>query len=139
MLNIKFRNVNLQAEDHTDLLIKDIKDVILILKEIFDLAESYFFNNPKDELCFSVTRLKGNDKLVVAYCPGATRNPYLFLLDKDGKTLSENIPIKKLIVLKNDIVKEVLKDNVLHIYDSKFRCIQTEELNKQIRKMSNNR
>lgn len=139
MLNINFRNVNITTENHEDLLRKDVREVIRALKNIFDAAENNFKRNPPKELCYSVTRLNRTDKLIVAYNPEASKNPYLFLLDRTGKTLSKEIPLDKLLVLTKEPVQYILNENIKHIADCSFKCIQSNELTKQVMAMSKSR
>lgn len=139
MLNINFRNINITTDDHNDLLRDDVRDVVRTLKEIFDAAENSFKKNPPCELCYSVTRLNRTDKLIVAYNPEASKNPYLFLLDRGGKKLSKEIPLEKLLILNKEPVKYILNENIKNIADISFKSIQSNELTEQVKRMSKSR
>lgn len=139
MLNIKFRNLTITAPDHDNLLRDDVEKIIATLDKIFNAAEEVMKKNPPGEICYCVTRLNRTDKMIVAYCPDADRNPYLFMLDRAGRQLSDKVSICSLSNLTNEFVSAELEANIKSISASRFKCIQTEELSAQIRRSAKGR
>lgn len=139
MLTMQFRNLIITAENHENLLQEDIDKIMAALNQVFDKAELNLKNNPPGEICYCVTRLSRTDKLVVAFNPDALHNPYLFVIDKTGKTLSNQVAFEKLLGLRNEIVVAELDANVKSIAADRFKCIQTVELSESIKRMSKGR
>lgn len=139
MLTMQFRNLLITAENHENLLQRDIDKIMEALGQVFHKAEINLSNNPPKEICYCVTRLSRTDKLVVAFNPEALNNPYLFVIDKTGKTLSNQVAFEKLKGLCNEVIVEELTANVKSIAAQRFRCIQTLELSESIRRMSRGR
>ena len=139
MLSIQFRNLTITAENHEDLLQEDIDKIMDALNQVFEKAEINLRNNPPKEVCYCVTRISRTDKLVVAFNPDAIHNPYLFVIDKAGKTLSNQVEFEKLLSLRNEVVVAELDANVKSIAADRFKCIQTVELSENVRRMSKGR
>lgn len=139
MLNIKFRNLTITAPDHDNLLRADVEKIINTLDKIFNVAEGAMRKNPPEEICYCVTRLNRTDKMIVAFSPGADRNPYIFMLDKAGRQLNDKVSISSLSNLINEFVVAELEANIKNIAASRFKCIQTEELSAQIRRSAKGR
>lgn len=139
MLTVQFRNMVITAEDHEDLLQEDIDKILAALNRVFQKAEKNLKSNPPQEICYCVTRLNRSDKLIVAYNPEAPDNPYLFVLDKAGRTLSNQVAFEKLLGLKNEFVVAELEANVKNIAAERFKCIRTVELSENVKRMSKGR
>lgn len=139
MLSIEFRNLIITAENHENLLQEDIDKIMAALSQVFDKAELNLRNNPPEEICYCVTRISRTDKMVVVFNPDAIHNPYLFIIDKAGKTLSNQVAFEKLLSLKNEVVVAELDANVKNIAAERFKCIQTANLSESVVRMSKGR
>ena len=136
MLKIKFRNVDIIAPNHDDLLRSEVTLALKNIKDVFDTAEHALKHNPPATVCYSVTRLNKSDKLIAAYVPSASKNPYLFLFDSKTKELTETIPFEILSTLKNEYVVAELKANVRDIDNVRFKSLKTDNLTAQVIRMA---
>lgn len=139
MLKIKFRNVEIVAPDHDDLLRSEVGQVLKNMEDIFNTSEHALKRIPPDNVCYSITRLNKSDKLIVAYVPEASNNPYLFLFDSKTKKLTETIPFEVLRTLKNEYVVAELKANVRDIDNVRFKRLKTDYLTSQVIRMARSR
>ena len=132
MLKIKFRNAEIVTPDHDDLLRSEVNQVLKNMEAIFNTSEHSLKRTPPYNVCYSITRLNKTDKLIVAYVPEASNNPYLFLLDRNTRELTETIPYEILRCLKSEVISAELKANVKDIDNMRFKRLQTDELTGQV-------
>ena len=131
MLTIKYRNLKVLFDNHTDLLInkRDVDDLFSHLDTLFDKVSAKYKNNQFDKDSVSFVRLKDTQNLSVYIGIGKNSNPYLFVYNSKTKEVSDEIPYELFQLLDKDFIYGDLEEKLNNIGNPKYRnLVSSEEL-----------
>ena len=134
MLTIKYRNIKILFENHTDLLInkEDMDTLFSHLNTLFDRVSVQYKNGRIRKDSISFIRLKNVQNLSVYIGVNKNSNPYLFVYNSKTKEVFDEINYNLFQLLDNDYIFGDLEDKLNNIGNSKYNNLVSEEELKNI-------
>lgn len=135
MLKIKYKNLYITFDNHTDLIInKDEFDKLFNrLDLLLDRVKIQSENNIYTKNSIAFVRLNGNNHLGIYVGVDLQNNPYLLLYNTKTKEVSNEIPNELFIILNKDIVLGNLEDKIKNLGTDKYKDMISDDIYESIK------